>query len=201
MKNTSTIIVASLILLASFSQAEDNLEIETKYLMFRLPKVRFHEILQLKRPGGKIDFGNGTTLTHDDIEPIAPGQPKNFTYRITLKKNLRFSNVVIHPKCVLDFVEFKERKLDKYLLDSIDCRSSSVEINRVKLRAHFHPTFAKDEFHFASDKVIAITNVPLENGKQIPPNKVIWIEDFDSDLATNIVKGTSEYYSEPNTTN
>lgn len=189
----AAVLQIALTLVGSTSSAEAD-KIETKYLMFRIPKVRFNDILQLKKPGGKLDFGNGLVLTHDDIEPIPDDQPKNFAYRITLKKPLEAPNVTIHPNCVLLFFEFKEKVTDKYLLDAINCRSSYVEIDRIKIKGDFHSTFAKDEHHFACAKISTVTEAPLVNGKKVPPNKTIWIEDFDAEKSINPVDGISDYF-------
>ncbi len=169
-------------------------EIETKYLMFRIPKIYFDDVHQLRRPGGKLDFGNGVVLNHEDIEPISTDQPDNHACQVKLQKPLRFEDITIHPGCIIDFADRKEKKVDRYRLRAIDCETSSVEIDRVKVRSEFHSTFAKDDFHFASSRVTTLTDVPLANGRKVPPNKVIWIEDFDADRSTNPVSGISNHY-------
>ena len=168
-------------------------EIETKYLMFRIPKVRFDSILQLKMPGGKLEFGNGVELGYDDIEPM-PDLIKNIGYKIVLKNPIKFSDVTIHPKCILEFIESTDKKKGRYLLFAVDCQSSTLEIDRVKLRGQFHSTFAKDELHFACVPVVTITEVPLVGGKRVPPNKTIWVEDFDAGLSTNPISGISDHH-------
>lgn len=198
MKSHSPILITFIAVFhASLATASppDATKIETKYLMFRLPKIHFDKILQLKKPGGKLDFGDGTVLTHDDIEPIATDQPKNFAYRITLKKALKFQNVVLGPKCVLTVFEFKDKVTNRYLLDSIDCESSAVEIDRTKLKGVFHSTFAKDEHHFACNPVVSVTDVPLVGGSKVPPGHFISADDFDPDKPINKVKSISKDHS------
>lgn len=194
MMNHSLSIITALVTSTIFlSSAHANDEIETKYLMFKMPKVRFDDILQLKKPGGKLSFGNGVELGYDDVEPLA-GLRKNVGYSVVLKKALKVSDVTIHPKCSLEFVEPSDKELGRYLLVAVDCQSGSVEINRTKLKGQFHSTFAKDAFHFACIPINTVTEVPLLNGKKVPPNKTIWIEDFDADRNTNPVSGISNHY-------
>jgi hypothetical protein len=181
------------VLVVSLSQAENSSEIETKYLMFKISKVRFDNILQLKKPGGKLDFGNSVELGYDDIESM-PDKIKNIGYKITLKNPIKFSDITIHPKCILEFVESADIKKGRFLLFAVDCRSSAIEIDRIKLSGQFHSTFAKDEFHFACVPIVTVTEVPLAGGKRLPPNRTIWVEDFDADLGTNPISGISDHY-------
>ncbi len=187
------IAILTFITISPSSRAEP--AIETKYFMFKIHKVHFDDVLQLKKPEGKLDFGDGVVLMHDDIEEVISDPPKNFTHRVALKKPIRFPNVILEPKCVLIFSEFPNKTKSRYLLYSIDCESSAVEIDRTKLKGVFHSTFAKDKHHFACSPVVSVTDVPLVGGSKVPPGHFISADDFDPDKPINKVKSISKDHS------
>ncbi len=174
------------VLSPSTATCSDISEIETKYLMFKLPVVKFDGIDQLFSGQKKrIKLGEKTFLDQANVEPIRDSKNSRDSRNFLVKSSLKIDSITLNPGCELMFAPSRDKS---YQLYNIDCTSGSAEYENIKMKANYTTGASLTFNHFSASELTADSKIPLPDGKFLYPGDKISVIDWVVVAPTNFFK-------------
>lgn len=176
-----------LILLASPNAVcADVSEIETKYLMFKLPIVRVDGLDRLtENQKNKVQLGKNAFLEASNAELIAASGNSSSSRTFLVKTAIKVESVTLHPGCKLLFTPTSDKRYELFV---IDCEEGSIEYENVRVKANFSSYDAPTFNQFYASELTADSKIPLPNGKFLYPGDKINVVEWVAIAPTNLFK-------------
>lgn len=180
------LIATLLVLVVTCSSALAETNIETKYLMFKLPVVSVEAIDKLAESKQlKADLGKGAYLHTGNVRRVQDRLSSDKTVVLQITEQIRIDAVSLNPGCLMRFYAAKEIS---FRLGQIDCADGSIEYEGVKIKANYSSFDSLTRNHFYANELTADSKIPLPNGKFLYPGDKISVIEWVAIAPTNLFK-------------